>query len=177
MTKPFIGLKRLWYGDVITAVEHKDTGLTIEEILVKVESCTEIKNVHQDTWGYEETDPTVTEYINELTGKPYYRDAQTQGVPTMSFTLGQYAFSDKAALQGGTAMAAKWDRPNEIPMIEKCIIAQTKTGTLIVFPRANIIGKGNFVEKNIGLGVSAVPLDTNVDGLSSESWFKDVEIG
>ena len=56
-------------------------------------------------------------------------------------------------------------------LVEKSIVAMTKTGNFIFMPKANIVGKGSFVEKNIGLGVSAVPLETGVEGLASEKWF------
>lgn len=169
--KPFIGLKRVWYGDVVTTVTAAATGYTPAELKTQIGKMTEIKNVHQDTWGYEESDPSVTDYINELTGQPYYRDITQAAIPTISFTLGEYAFTDKAALQGGKATADGWERTDMTALVEKSIVAMTKTGNFIFMPRANITGKGNFVEKNIGLGVSAVPLETGVEGLASEKWF------
>lgn len=169
--KPFIGLKRVWYGDVVTTVTAAETGYTPAELKTQIGKMTEIKNVHQDTWGYEESDPSVTDYINELTGQPYYRDITQAAIPTISFTLGEYAFTDKVALQGGKATADGWERTDMTALVEKSIVAMTKTGNFIFMPRANITGKGNFVEKNIGLGVSAVPLETGVEGLASEKWF------
>ena len=62
--KPFIGIKQLWYGDVITAAV---TATTLKTWLT---SATEVKNSHQDTFQYTQDDPSVTDYINELTGKP-----------------------------------------------------------------------------------------------------------
>ncbi|MDR2913685.1 MAG: hypothetical protein LBV74_02435 [Tannerella sp.] len=178
MTKSFIGIKRLWYAPSIASIASAASGLTSAEVLALIANAStkEIKNIHQDTWGYEESDPTVTEYINQLTGKPYYRDAEQQGVPTISFTLGEYEYEDKAALQGGKATAGSWERSDSPEIIEKCIIAEAKTGEVIVFPRASVLGKGNYVEKNIGLGVTAVPVDTGVSGLASEKWFRGVVI-
>lgn len=183
--KPFIGIKKIWYADPITELTTPADGLTAAEVLAIITAATtkEVKNVHQDTWGYEESDSTITDYVNQLTGNPYYRDAEQQGMPTVSFTLGQYSFEEKADLQGGKAIkvgaeveASSWERPDGVALIEKCIIAQTKTGNFIVMPKANIVGKGNFVEKNIGLGVSAVPLETGVVGLASEKWFNSESI-
>lgn len=170
-TRPFIGLKRVWYGEVVKTVTNPETGYTAAELKTQIEKMTEITNVHQDTWGYEESDPSVTEYINELTGQPYYRDVTQAAIPTVSFTLGVYAFSDKAALQGGKATEDGWERTDMTEPVEKSIVAMTKTGNFIFMPKANIIGKGSFVEKNVGLGVSAVPLETGVKGLASEKWF------
>ncbi|MEG1544283.1 MAG: hypothetical protein RR382_07140, partial [Tannerellaceae bacterium] len=70
----------------------------------------------------------------------------------------------------------KWERSDIPSVVEKCIIAQTKTGNYIVFPKASIIGKGSFVEKNLGLGVTAVALETGVKGLSSEIWLDSSEV-
>lgn len=170
MDKPFIGLEKVWYGDVITTVAAKADGYTAAELKALLPTLKEVKNVHQDTWGYNESDPTVQDYINELTGLPYYRDITQAAVPTISFTLGQYAMEDKAALQGGSVKAGAWER-GAAALVEKCIVAKTKTGNYIVFPKANIVGKGALVQKNIGLGVSAVPIETGVEGLASEKWF------
>lgn len=181
----FIGLKRVLYGDAINTVTNAATGYTVAEFVALLKTVssespklTEIENVHQDTWGYEESDPSVTDYINELTGQPYYRDITQTSIPTVSFTLGDYAFKDKKELQGGEIGedGKSWSRNNMSALIEKCIVAQTKSGNWIFMPKANIIGKGNFVEKNIGLGVSAVPLETGIKGLNSEYWFKDNDV-
>lgn len=88
-------LSNFWYGDVITAAV---TATTLKTWLT---SATEVKNSHQDTFQYTQDDPSVTDYINELTGKPYYRDMTNQGNKTIAFTIGEYAFEDKVALQGG----------------------------------------------------------------------------
>lgn len=172
LQKPFIGLKAVWYGEVVNKVTTPDSGYTAAELKALKSTLTSVRNVHQDTWGYDESDPSVTDYIDELTGQPYYRDVTEGAIPTVNFTMGQYSFEDKAAFQGGKGTEEKWERGNMTEPVEKCILAQTKTGNYIFIPRANIIGKGSFVEKNIGLGVSAVPLVTNVEGLASEIWFK-----
>ena len=174
--KQFIGIKRIWYANPIAAIAGATlTGAEIKALLAKADTK-EVKNSHQDTWGYTEEDPTITDYINELTGKIYYRDVTQDGAVTIAFTLGEYEYTDKAALQGGKATATGWDRPDRKDNISKCIIAQTKTGNYIVFPNASIVGKGNFVEKNIGLGVTAVAMETGVTGLASEVWRDKAEV-
>lgn len=173
--KQFIGIKRIWYADVIAEE------VTAAKVKTLIGTAKEVLNSHQDTWGYEESDPESTEYVNELTGQTYYIDMTKGGIPTISFTMGEYAYTDKAALQGGTAITATgvvtsdentavgWKRPNTPEIIEKAIIAQTKTGKYIVLTKANIIAKGNFVEKNIGLGVTAAALENG--DIGSEFWF------
>lgn len=173
--KQFIGIKRIWYADVITEA------VTATSIKALITAATEVKNSHQDTWGYEETDPEKSEYTNELTGQVYYIDITKGSVPAISFTMGEYSYLDKAELQGGEAITAAgakatteetavgWKKPSTPAIIEKAIIAQTKTGNYVVLTRASIIGKGSFVEKNIGLGVTAAALENGAIG--SEFWF------
>lgn len=176
--KQFIGIKRIWYADVInTAV----TAAAIKALIAEGGGAKEVLNSHQDTWGYEETDPEKTEYINELTGQAYYVDITKGAIPTVNFTMGEYSYMEKADLQGGEAVTATgtkatseadavgWKRSAELKQIQKAIIFQTKTGNYGVLTKANIVGKGNFVEKNIGLGVSAMALENGTIG--SEFWF------
>ena len=170
-TKPFIGIKKVWYTDVIGTVTSAETGYSETELSALIKKATEVTNVHQDTWGYEESDPSITEYKNELTGQVYFRDITDPSVPTIKFKIGKYDYKTKADLQGGKSGDGKWERTEMTNTIEKCIIAMTKTGHFIVFPKANITGKGEMVEKNIGIGVTAVCLETGVKGLASELWF------
>lgn len=93
--KPFIGIKKIWYGDVISEAVTKASLKTL------LGSMTEVKNSHQDTWQYTEDDPTYTDYINELNGEIYYRDVTQKGAKTITFTMGEWTFDDKVALQGG----------------------------------------------------------------------------
>jgi hypothetical protein len=166
--KQFIGLSQLWYGEVIATAPL--TGAALAAYL-QAAATKEVTNVHDDTWGYEESDPEVTEYINQLSGLPYYRDKVSQAAPSVAFTLGEYQFADLAALIGGTATDTSWARPDSVDFIEKGVVAKTKTGNYIVFPRANIIAKGNYVERNLGLGVTAFALETGVEGLASQYMF------
>lgn len=177
----FIGIKKLWYLDVIDeATNLTQSGI---ETLLSGNDVTEVENVHQDTWGYEESDPEITEYVNELTGQNYYVDETKQGIPTISFTLGEYQFQQKADLQGGTVITkggsgadkddpVGWSRATELTVIYKAIVALSKTGTYIVFPKAQITAKGDVQEKNIGLGVQAKAVETGVTGLAAEYWIK-----
>ena len=166
----FIGIKKLWYTAPLTAEPTQDSIATL------VASATEVKNVHQDTWGYSQDDPNVDDYINELTGKPYYRDKQDEGTKTINFTMGEYDYETKAALQGGTVVknndvAVGWKAPLTPDFVYKSIIALTKTGTYIVFTNAAIVGKGEQQQKAIGLGVTAVAMESDTSGISDEYWF------
>lgn len=162
--KPFIGLKAVFYGDVLTAPLTK---LTLKSWL---QTAKVIKNVHDGTWKYEQEDATETEYINELTGEAYFIDVEKQGKKTMSITIGEYDVDTKVALAGGKAMAdgAGWEAPEDIPVIEKCFVGQTKTGNYIVFPKASIKAKADTQNKNIGLGITATALSTGITNLKTE---------
>ena len=99
--KPFIGIKKIWYGDVI------DSAVTKTSLKTLIGEMTEVKNSHQDTWQYTADDPAYTDYINELNGEIYYRDVTQKGAKTIAFTMGEWTFDDKVALQGGEKVDTK----------------------------------------------------------------------
>ena len=212
--KPFIGIKQLWYGNVLTSdltgvaditallndtytavsnpsgspkakgyYEQSGTAYVLSNdtevqngktyYTKTATTFTEILNVHEGTWGYSHDDPSVTEYINELTGQPYYRDKTTLGARTINFTLGVYDFATKAALQGGSTIGeVGWKSSGALENVNKCIIAKTKTGNWIVFSNASIVAKGDQQEKNIGLGITAVCMENETSGVEAEYMFE-----
>lgn len=165
--KPFIGIKKIWYGDVITSAVTKTS------LKTWLGTATEVENSHQDTWTYTEDDPTYTDYINELNGSIYYRDVTQKGAKTIAFTMGVFSFDDKVDLQGGEKVDtdAGWAASDTPGIINKAIVGQTKTGNYIVFTNAAVIAKGNAVEKNIGLGVTAVAMENSSSGVKSDYMF------
>lgn len=182
MAKPFIGIKKLWYGPVLTSGLSSVADITA---LISpgsgTSTFTEVKNVHDGTWGYSHDDPNVTEYINELTGQPYYRDKTSLGNRTIQFTIGVYDFATKAALQGGSVITdgqtnneLGWKSSGALENVNKAVIAQTKTGNYIVFSNAGIVAKGDQQEKNIGLGITAVCMENENTGVEAEYMFNAV---
>ena len=165
--KPFIGIKKIWYGDVFAAA------VTASTLKTWLGTATAVKNSHQDTWGYTEDDPTYTDYINELTGGIYYRDVTAKGAKTITFTMGEYELEDLVTLRGGAKVGTDegWSAASEPNIVNKGIVGQTKTGNYIVFSNAAIIGKGDQQEKNIGLGVTAVAMDNPNSGVASDYLF------
>jgi hypothetical protein len=162
--KPFIGLKKIWYGEPLT---EAPTSSTISSL---VAGMTEVKNVHDGTWSYTQEAPSITDYINELTGQPYYRDITNGGNKTIEFTMGEYEFSDLAAFQGGKEEGGGW-ASGAPQLIYKSIVAMTKTGNYIVFTNAGVTGMTNTTEKNLGLGVTAVAMDSSAEGVAAEYRF------
>lgn len=182
MAKPFIGIKKLWYGDPLDST-IADAAAVQTLVSGSGSKFTEVKNVHQGTWGYSHDDPTVTEYINELSGQPYYRDKETLGARTITFSIGVYDFATKADLQGGDVIkkggsgedkddAVGWKSSDALENVYKCVVAQTKTGNYIVFSNASIVAKGDQQEKNIALGVTAVCMESEEDGVAAEYMFE-----
>lgn len=167
--KPFIGIKKLWYGDVLS---EAPTSATIKTLLAKL---TEVKNSHEGTWGYENNDPEETEYKNELTGQTYYVDKTSDGTHTIKFSIGVYDFNTKAELQGGKVLETDkgWSTSSELNVIKKCVVAQTKTGYYIIFTNASITAKADTQEKNIALGVTAKSMENENAGVEAEYWFSD----
>lgn len=164
MSKPFIGIKAIYYGEPIAEAV---TSGSLAAWLKKTNTKT-VENVHQDTWSYEQSDPEIEDYLNELDGKIYYRDPKTAGSKTISFTIGKYNATIKSELCGGTASGDVWSAPDEIPLVNKAIVAVTKSGNTIVFTNASIVAKAAAASKNIGLGVTAVAMDNNTPGVADE---------
>lgn len=174
MGKLFIGVKRIWYCDPLTAVP---TPTALSTLLT---TATEVTNSHDGTWGYTQDDPDVTDYINELNGQPYYRDKTSLGARTITFTMGEYSYKNKADLQGGDMIDAQgavvdteekavgWKSPDTLENVNKALIAQTKTGRFIVFSNASIVGKVDQQEKALGLGVTAVAMESSVKSVAAE---------
>lgn len=170
--KPFIGIKKIWYGDVFAAA------VTASTLKTWLGTATAVKNSHQDTWGYTEDDPTYIDYINELTGGIYYRDVTAKGAKTITFTMGEYELEDLVTLRGGAKVGTDegWSAASEPNIVNKGIVGQTKTGNYIVFSNAAIIGKGDQQEKNIGLGVTAVAMDNPNSGVASDYLFDGAKV-
>ena len=168
--KPFIGIKKIWYGDPITEAPTRAGLATL------VAGMTEVTNSHDGTWSYTQDDPAVTDYLNELSGKPYYRDMTSAGNKTIAFTLGVYEFADRVALQGGALIKESekvvgWSAPTNPELKYASIVAMTKTGNFIVFTNAGIVAKTNAAEKNLGLGITAVAMDNATKGVADEYLF------
>lgn len=172
----FIGIQKIWYGPVITS----DLTAVSLHTLLTGSTLTEVKNSHDGTWGYTQDDPNIQDYINELTGKPYYRDRVSEGNKTIKWTSGEFDFADKAALQGGSSItqgtgssATEVGWKSGTPgFINKAVIAKTKTGNYVVFTNADIIAKSDQQDRAIGIGVTAVALENTNNGVADEYWFK-----
>lgn len=182
MAKLYIGVKRIWYSDPVTET------LTPTALAAWLKTATEVKNSHEGTWGYEQDDPDVTDYTNELNGQPYYRDKTSQGARTINFTMGEYSYKNKADLQGGymldasgavvddEANAVGWKSSDVLENVNKTLVAQTKTGNYIVFSNASIVGKVDQQEKALGLGISAVCMESETDDVPAELWWDGTQV-
>ena len=175
MAKPYIGIKQIFYGVPFAA---EVTPATLKTWLT-AGTTKEVKNSHDGTWSYSQDDPETTDYINELSGKPYYRDKTNNGTKTITFTIGVYDYEDKVALQGGSLLTEGegqnittigWKAPTTPELINKAIVGVTKTGHYVVFTNASIVGKVDTQEKNLGLGITAVAMDSEAQGVSDEYW-------
>ena len=165
-----VHLKELYYGPIIT-----ETGLTGAKLKTLLPTLKKVDNIHGETFKYEETEPSVTSHKNQLTGKTYRQD-QVDGEVKISFTIGEYDFETKAALQGGTATATSWARAEQSSLIHNSIVGLSKDGVYIVFPKANCVANGADTDKAVGLSVSATAIDTGVAGLNTEYWFDKSEV-
>lgn len=172
MAKTIVGIKKIWYGSPLTVKDVQYMkGSTLNQLMAGAGDFKEISNIHSSTWAYEEAEPSTTDYINQLTGKVYYRDS-VPGASQISFSIGQYDYETKKDLQGGNADANSWSRTDSNELIYKTIIAQTKDDTYIVFSNAAITARGGMVEdKVLGLLMTAVAMENKNPAVPSEKWF------
>ena len=164
-----IKIKKIHYADPLSAAPTK-VGLADA-----FNAASKVDNVHQDTFMYEESEPSVNRYKNQLTGRIYRTDVEESEV-SISFVIGEYDMATKAAMQGGTEGdgGASWAR-GKVKPIYKCLYAVTEDDVCIVFPKACIIGAGTSQDKAIGLKMKAVPEEVSAD-IASEYWYDANEL-
>lgn len=156
-----VKIKQLAYAAPLATKPTKAT------LTAAIEAATKITNVHGGTFQYEETAGNITQFKNQLTGKNYRADVEP-GEKSIAFTIGEYDFETKAALQGGTAAADSWES-GDASIIKKAIYATTEDNVCIVFPCAMIVARGSSADNAIGIALSAAALESN--GLKEEYWF------
>ena len=163
-----VKIQKLWYVD-----PAKITADLTPAALYALISGTDVKsvdNVHQDTWKINEADPSVTNYVNELTGLKYRVD-KSMGDIEMDFTIGAYDYATKAALMGGTATETSWIRPTGVQIIYKAMIALTQDNQYCVFPKAHVIAVEADTDKATGIGVKAIQFQPDVAAVQPEYWY------
>lgn len=163
-----IKIKDLRYAEVLSAAP------TLSDVATGFKAATKIDNSHQQTFTYEEDEPTVTQYKNELTNKTYRSDVEA-GEKRINFTVGQYDFDLKAALQGGKSgdTGKSYTAGDSAELRYKAFYALTQDNVLIVFPRANIIASNSSTDNAIGIAVSAIPEE--VSGVTADEYWFDAE--
>lgn len=163
-----IKIKDLRYAEVLSAAP------TLTSVSTGFKAATKIENSHQDTFTYEEEQPSVTQYKNQLTNKTYRSDVEA-GEKRINFTIGQYDFDLKAALQGGTSGddGKSYVSGDASELRYKAFYALTQDNVLIVFPRANIVASNASTDNAIGIAVSAIPEE--VSGVTADEYWFDAE--
>jgi hypothetical protein len=163
-----IGVKRILYGEPLVAAP------TYESLETLFTAFKDVQIVHQGTYEYTEEDGTLTEFKDELTGQTY-RSSFEAGSQSLNWVIGAYDFSTKAELMGGKPLDTDkgWERGNAGEQRYKCIVAITNDDVAIIFPKANLVGRGASTDGAVGLSMSATPLKSSTT-IASEYWF-DVE--
>lgn len=163
-----IKIKDLRYNEVL------NTAPDLSGVAALFKAATKIDNSHQGTFAYEEEEPTINSYKNDLTGKVYRSDVEP-GDKRINFVIGQYDFETKAALQGGKSdeTGKSYTSGDSAELKYKSFFALTQDNVLIVFPKANIIARNSSTDNAIGLAVSAVPEE--VSGVTKDEYWFDAE--
>lgn len=130
--------------------------------------------VHEDTFTYEDEDPTVTDY-KDVKGNTYYT-SKKPGAVRINASIGRYDLQTKAKFQGGTYTPGasggpgSWKRPDHVVPKEFTVRGTTEDGVRIIFPRADVRASGKANEKAIGLALVFTALKPLKEGLEIERW-------
>ena len=137
-----------------------------------------MKNIHQDTWTVEESEPSQDYYRNQLTGGVYRAGKKTMGDIVFNFTIGQYDFDTKADFMGGTAAAngKSWKRQRGIVDVKKVLVALTEDDVYVVLPYANVSAYESNTDGAVGISVKGTALEPQNEAISSEYWFVASEV-
>lgn len=160
-----IGIKQILYGDVLGSAPSY---ANLETLFA---DFSEVPNVHQGTYEYTEEDGTITEYKDELSGQTY-RSTFEPGSQSINWTIGAYDFQTKADFMGGSVLETDkgWARGNAGELRYKCVVAVTDDDVAIIFPKANVIGRGASTDGAVGISITATPLKVSTS-IASEYWF------
>lgn len=168
-----IGIKKLYYGAVLTASSVSLFSTT--GIATLISSSTEITNVHQDTWALEEGEPSQDSYKNQLTKAVYRMGSKEMGDITISFEVGQYDYATKAALLGGSVIEESnqvvgWKRAKGVTDVKKSFIAITEDNVAVIFPKCNVMASEGNTDGAISIKMSATVLEPEDTEVNSEYW-------
>jgi len=164
-----IDIKKLWYCET-TAITADVTAASLKTLLA-ANTTQEVQNIHQDTWSLEEAEPSQDSYKNQLTGSIYRMGKKTMGDITISFTIGQYDYTLKAALMGGTGTSTSWKRQRGIVDVKKAFIVKTVDDVYIVFPYCNLSTREGNTDGALGLAVAATIMEPPTTTIAPEYWF------
>ena len=177
-----VDVKRLWYADeadLASALTSTVTATILASLYRALTTSSlatgfaEILNVHQDTWTFEESEAQQDFYKNQLTGQVYRASRKTAGDVTVNFTIGQYDYTTKAAILGGTVIGDNkgWARPKRAESKYKSVIFLTDDDQLCVIPHANFNGREADADKGLGLAVTAQEMEPLDGNLLPEYWY------
>lgn len=169
-----VDIKRLWHAPT-SAVTTDLTGATLATLL-QAATTKEVKNIHQDTWSIEESEPSQDSYKNQLTGATYRRGSKDMGEVTFNWTIGRYDYAEKAEFMGGTATDGSWKRARGIVEVKKCLIALTEDDQYCVLPNADITAREANTDGAIGIAVVGTMMEPEKEEIMPEYWFDSSEV-
>lgn len=173
-----IGIKKIYYGPVIDKVEvpydetnvDNATGLSPKELKAWMATAKQVKNVHQDTWNFEEGEPTKTTYKNQLT-KKVYRSKTEPGDVAIKFSIGKMDFEVKKDFKGGVATEDKYSVPSTYQDKYMTIVGLTEDDVYIILSKANVSANDVTTDDAIAMAVTATPEEPDIQ-IESIAWIR-----
>lgn len=177
-----IGIRKIYYGEKIKTVavpydennEDNETGLSPKELKVWLETAKQVKNVHQDTWNFEEGEPTKTSYRNQLT-KKVYRSKTEPGDTAIKFTIGEMDNQVKKDFKGGVATENKYSAAATYKDRYMTIVGLTEDDVYIVFPKANVTANDVTTDDAIAMAVTATPEEPDIE-IETIAWISKASV-
>ena len=167
-----VGIKKIKYVD--TSKVTADLTATLAKALIADADAKEVTNVHGETWQLEETEASITGYKNQLSGNKY-RYETDMGDITPAFSIGEYDYTSKADLMGGTAIKAStgdavvgWKRATGKVVIYKCLMCLTEDDVWFIFPKVRVVARESETDKAIAIAVKALVQEPSISGVSME---------
>lgn len=174
-----VGIKKLWYfGDQSVKAENLASAAALKTFLGG-EGVDEVKNIHQDTWTLEESEPSQDSYKNQLTKQIYRMGSKDMGEITANWTIGQYDYALKKVFLGGEIIGTEaaptgWKRARGVVEVYKGLAALTEDDQYVVFPHCSIAANEANTDGAIGLAIKGTVMEPEDDALCSEYWFDGI---
>jgi hypothetical protein len=126
----------------------------------------------KDTLTFNVTAPTKQKIFVEEQKNPILNVTTEEGTLQMQWTLVDWDNAVMLALWGGAVVNGQWQEPDTLPVIEKSLRIEPKTGKPFIYPRCEITAQIEYdtTGKIFQIVVTAEKLQPDKAGVSAFMW-------